>query len=156
MIVLCKESISRMDPSNVLFSILTIKPLLSGHPSIFRILLPIFTINLTSILRSPLLRWLDYCLYFPNGKFYCNLPLLNGHLVLVTKNSCWHWAKSVTCFTNLGNHNRISLHFEWDFKIADDVLDNKLMCSLTVKICCLGMNSSEHLILLSYFKSLLL
>ena len=147
MIDLCKDSISRMDPSNVLFSILTDKPLLSSHPSIFRILLLIFSINLTSIHRSPLLRWLDYCLYFPNGKLYCNLPLLNGHLVLVTKNSRWHWAKSVTCFTNLGNHNFywISLHVEWDFKIADDVLDNKLMCSLTVKICCLGMNSSEHL-----------
>ena len=121
MIDLCKESISRMDPSNVLFSILTVKPLLSSHPSIFRILLPIFTINLTSIHWSPLLRWLDYCLYFPNGKFYCNLLLLNGHLVLVTKNSRWYQAKSVTCFTNLGNHN-------WFLSTLNEILKLLMMC----------------------------
>ena len=51
----------------------TVKPLLRGHPllsvhlSIFRNLLPIFTVNLASIERSHLLSGHGHCLDFPNG-----------------------------------------------------------------------------------------
>ena len=51
----------------------TVKPLLNGHPllsgklSIYRNLLPIFTVNLTSIQRSPLLSGRGHRFDFPNG-----------------------------------------------------------------------------------------
>ena len=74
---------------------------------------------------------------------------------LITKNSRWYWARFVTCFTKLDNHNWISL-----FRL-NEILKLLMMCwivkthshmnNITVKICCLGVNSSEHPIILTYF-----
>ena len=56
-------------------------PLFSGHLSNPRNSLPILTVNLTSLKRSPRLSRRGHRLDFPVGQFYCISPLLNGHQV---------------------------------------------------------------------------
>ena len=50
-------------------------------------------------------------------------------VVLVTKNSRWRWAKSVTCFTKLDDHTELIFFFVFMLsdilKIADDLRDWK-------------------------------
>lgn len=59
----------------------TVKRLLSGHLTNLRKLFPVLAINLTSFMRSHLLSGRGHWLNLLIGKFYCILPLWNGHLV---------------------------------------------------------------------------
>ena len=84
---------------------------------------------------------------------------MNG-IVLVTKNSGWRWAKSVTCFTKLDDHTELNFFFfvfmlSDILKIADDLLDCKDAClkyDITVSV----LTPLNIQILLSYFALLLL